>query len=71
MLTAAVQAPNHHLAGPWRFVVLTWDSRRDLCEVMVRAKISKINEIENVRATAAAAQNFLLIANAMSLRTKW
>lgn len=34
ILSAAVQAPNHHKVRPWRFVVLTGDGRRKLGDVM-------------------------------------
>jgi len=34
ILTAAVQAPNHHRVRPWRFVVLTGDGRKRLGDVM-------------------------------------
>lgn len=34
LLSAAVQAPNHHKVRPWRFVVLTGDGRKKLGDVM-------------------------------------
>ena len=34
LLDAAVQAPNHYKVRPWRFVVLTGESREKLGEVM-------------------------------------
>jgi len=34
ILSAAVQAPNHHKVRPWRFVVLTGDGRKKLGDVM-------------------------------------
>ena len=34
LLSAAVQAPNHYRVRPWRFVVLTGDSRSKLGDVM-------------------------------------
>jgi len=34
LLSAAVQAPNHHCIRPWRFVVLTGDGRKKLGDVM-------------------------------------
>lgn len=34
LLSAGVQAPNHHKARPWRFVVLTGDGRKKLGDVM-------------------------------------
>jgi nitroreductase len=34
LLSAAVQAPNHYKIRPWRFVVLTGESRERLGEVM-------------------------------------
>ena len=38
ILTAAVQAPNHHRVRPWRFVVLMGEARRRLGEVMAQSK---------------------------------
>jgi nitroreductase len=37
ILHAAVQAPNHYRVRPWRFVVLTGESRKALGEVMAQA----------------------------------
>ena len=37
LLLAAVQAPNHYRVRPWRFVVLTGDSRQALGEVMAQS----------------------------------
>jgi nitroreductase len=37
LLSAAVQAPNHHRIRPWRFVVLTGKGRGRLGEVMAQA----------------------------------
>lgn len=37
LLDAAVTAPNHHLTGPWRFVVVTGAARRELGEAHARA----------------------------------
>jgi nitroreductase len=37
LLQAAVQAPNHHRVRPWRFVVLTGESRQALGDVMALA----------------------------------
>lgn len=105
ILSAAVQAPNHHKVRPWRFVVLTGDGRKKLGDVMaasfldrnpgappegldktralpLRAPViitigvdkpaeSKIIEIENIAAAAAAGQNILLAANALGLGVIW
>jgi len=38
LLTAGVQAPNHHRVRPWRFVVLTGAGRSRLGDVMAEAK---------------------------------
>jgi len=37
LLGAAVRAPNHHLTGPWRFVVLAGPARREVGEAHLRA----------------------------------
>jgi nitroreductase len=37
LLLAAVQAPNHYQVRPWRFVVLTGNSREALGEVMAQS----------------------------------
>ncbi|MGD0879421.1 MAG: nitroreductase [Anaerolineales bacterium] len=37
LLLAAVQAPNHYQVRPWRFVVLTGESREALGEVMAQS----------------------------------
>lgn len=37
LLGAAVRAPNHHLTGPWRFVVLGGEARRELGRAHARA----------------------------------
>ena len=105
LLNAAVQAPNHYLVRPWRFVVLTGSGRNKLGEVMAqsmkarfpqlteealnkeRAKPlrspvliavgvdkpteSKVLEIENICATAAACENILLAAHALGLAAQW
>ena len=38
LLSAAVQAPNHHKVRPWRFVVLTGEGRNKLGDVMAASK---------------------------------
>jgi nitroreductase len=38
LLAAAVQAPNHYKVRPWRFVVLTGESRDKLGEVMAASQ---------------------------------
>ena len=37
LLSAAVQAPNHHKTRPWRFVVVSGDSRKKYGEVLAAA----------------------------------
>ena len=37
LLVAAIQAPNHHLTEPWRFVVLTGAARRSVGEAHAAA----------------------------------
>ena len=38
LLSAAVQAPNHHRVRPWRFIVLQGEARHKLGEVMANSK---------------------------------
>jgi nitroreductase len=105
LLSAAVQAPNHHKVRPWRFFVITGEGRSNLGDVsaqsllkripdaapaavqterdrFLRAPVviavgvdrpvdSRIDEIENVCAAAAAIQNMLLAATALDLGAKW
>lgn len=105
ILSAAVQAPNHHHVRPWRFIVLTGQARNYLGEVMAQALLKrqpgipepaldverarplrapvliavgvdkppdeKIVEIENICASAAAAENLLLAAHAIGLAGMW
>ena len=37
LVAAAASAPNHHLTGPWRFIVLTGDARREVGDAHARA----------------------------------
>lgn len=105
LLSAAVQAPNHHRVRPWRFFVLQGEARRKLGGVMAQSKKrdmpdasetvlelerhkplraplviavgvdapqeSKVLEIENVCAAAAAVENLLLAAQSLGLATFW
>ncbi|MCC7119555.1 MAG: nitroreductase [Anaerolineales bacterium] len=41
ILSAAVQAPNHHQVRPWRFVVLTGDGRKKLGAVMAASFLDR------------------------------
>ena len=41
LLSAAVQAPNHYKVRPWRFVVLTGESRERLGDVMAQSFVEK------------------------------
>ena len=105
LLSAGVQAPNHHNVRPWRFVVLTGAGREKLGDVMAksfhqkfatvsdealnkeRAKPlrspvviavgvdkpteSRVSELENICAVAAACQNILLAAHSLGLAAQW
>lgn len=39
ILTAGMRAPNHHLTGPWRFVALAGDARREVGDAHLRAAL--------------------------------
>lgn len=41
LLSAAVQAPNHHRVRPWRFVVLTGKARKKLGDVMAASQMDQ------------------------------
>lgn len=41
ILSAAVQAPNHHNVRPWRFIVLTGNGRNQLGEVMAASFLDR------------------------------
>jgi len=41
LLSAAVQAPNHYKVRPWRFVVLTGDSRNRLGDVFAASQLDR------------------------------
>ena len=41
LLSAGVQAPNHHKVRPWRFVVLTGDGRKKLGDVMAASFLDR------------------------------
>jgi nitroreductase len=105
LLDAAVQAPNHHMVRPWRFIVIHREGRTRLGEVLAQSLLqrvpeatpgavqkerdrllrapvviavgvdlptdSRVDEIENVCAAAAAVQNMLLAATTLGLATKW
>jgi nitroreductase len=45
LLQAAVQAPNHYHVRPWRFVVLTGNSRNALGEIMAQSLKQKNPEL--------------------------
>ena len=48
ILHAAVQAPNHYRVRPWRFVVLTGNSRQALGEVLAQALKKQNPELPDV-----------------------
>jgi nitroreductase len=41
LLSAAVQAPNHHKVRPWRFVVLTGNGRNKLGDVFAASQLER------------------------------
>ncbi len=45
ILSAAVQAPNHHHVRPWRFVVLTGEARNRLGDVMAASQAQRRPEL--------------------------
>jgi nitroreductase len=48
ILNAAVQAPNHHHLRPWRFVVLTGESRKALGAIMANSLKKKNPDLTEV-----------------------
>jgi len=46
LLSAAVQAPNHHKVRPWRFIVITGDGRKQLGSLMAEILGRKFPEIK-------------------------
>lgn len=47
LLTAAVQAPNHHKVRPWRFVVLQGEARERMGEIMAKSLKTSKPEVSN------------------------
>jgi nitroreductase len=41
LLAAAAQAPNHYRVRPWRFIVLTGDSRKQLGDVFAASQLDR------------------------------
>lgn len=65
VLEAATWAPNHRVTEPWRFFVLTGEARRDLGEVMARAKFGAEDgtpAFEKVRAKPLRAPVVIAVA---------
>ena len=46
ILSAAVQAPNHHRVRPWRFIVLEGSTRERLGEVMVQSLLKRQPDVK-------------------------
>ena len=49
LLELAVQAPNHRMTEPWRFVVVGTEGKRALARVLGRRKSSKVTDPEAAR----------------------
>ena len=45
LLSAAVQAPNHHKVRPWRFVVLTGNARNKLGDVFAASQLDRKSDL--------------------------
>jgi nitroreductase len=56
MLEAATYAPNHHTTEPWRFFVLTGQSREELGELMEQSLRRRMAETSSEKAQAALAK---------------
>ena len=56
LLSAAVQAPNHHKVRPWRFIVLTGAGRERLGEVMAASIKKRKPEVEELALNAERAK---------------
>ena len=65
MLEAAVQAPNHHMTQPWRFVVLQGESLRALAQARYRAAWQKAVDQQREfaeRLASRARQDYLAVS---------
>ena len=56
LLSAAIQAPNHHLTQPWRFWVLAGKAREELGQVMASALRRKMDDPESTPGQALLAK---------------
>jgi nitroreductase len=61
LLEAAVRAPNHHLTEPWRFIVLTGDSLKDLGDAMAEGNVALGKDPEAIRSKPLRAPVVLAI----------
>jgi nitroreductase len=52
LLEAAIHAPNHHKAEPWRFIVLAGDAREELGAIMQEALLTRMTDTESEQAQA-------------------
>jgi nitroreductase len=53
LLMAAVRAPNHKLTEPWRFAVITGDSKRRYAEIRAAHRAQKFEDRESPEAQRA------------------
>ena len=53
LLMAAVRAPNHKLTEPWRFAVITGESKRRYAEIRAAHRAQKFEDRESPEAQRA------------------
>lgn len=56
MLNAAIQAPNHHLSEPWRFVVIRGSSLKNLAHYRYEVALAKARKQNRPQAERIATQ---------------
>ncbi len=70
MLDAAVQAPNHHVTEPWRFVVIQENALRTLAACRYQTALDKalrLNRPQAERVAAKARQDYLAVSTVIAV----